>query len=35
VNSTDSPRINKVILKDGDRIFVGRSNPTEIMYMSS
>lgn len=35
VNSTDSPRINKVILKDGDRIFVGRSNPTEIMYTSS
>ena len=35
VNSTDSPRINKVILKDGDRIFVGRSNPTEIMYLSS
>ena len=35
VNSTNSPRINKVILKDGDRIFVGRTNPTEIMFLSS
>jgi hypothetical protein len=35
VNSTDSPRINKVLLKDGDRIFVGRKSPTEIMYFSS
>jgi S1-C subfamily serine protease len=35
VNSTDSPRINKVVLKDGDRIFVGRKSPTEIMYFSS
>jgi hypothetical protein len=32
VNSTESPRVNKVVLKDGDRIFVGRKNPTEIMY---
>jgi S1-C subfamily serine protease len=35
VNSTDSPRINKVVLKDGDRIFVGRKSPTEIMYFSA
>jgi S1-C subfamily serine protease len=35
VNSTDSPRINKVVLKDGDRIFLGRKSPTEIMYFSS
>jgi len=35
VNSTESPRINKVVLKDGDRIFVGRKSPTEIMYFSS
>jgi serine protease Do len=32
VNSTESPRVNKVVLKDGDRIFVGRKDPTEIMY---
>jgi S1-C subfamily serine protease len=35
VNSTDTPRINKVVLKDGDRIFVGRKSPTEIMYFRS
>ena len=35
VNSTESPRINKVVLKDGDRIFVGRKSPTEIMYFSA
>jgi serine protease Do len=35
VNSTDSPRVNKIILKDGDRIFVGRNNATEITYHSS
>jgi hypothetical protein len=35
VNSTESPRINKVVLKDGDRIFVGSKSPTEIMYLSS
>ncbi|MBV9507834.1 MAG: FHA domain-containing protein, partial [Acidobacteriia bacterium] len=35
VNSTASPRINKVLLKDGDRIYVGRKNATEIMYFTS
>jgi serine protease Do len=35
VNSTESPRISKVVLKDGDRIFVGNKSPTEIMYFRS
>jgi serine protease Do len=35
VNSVDSPRINKFVLKNGDRIFVGRRNPTEITYFAS
>jgi pSer/pThr/pTyr-binding forkhead associated (FHA) protein len=35
VNSTDTPRVSKLILKDGDRIFVGRKNPTEITYFAS
>jgi S1-C subfamily serine protease len=35
VNSADSPRINKMLLKNGDRIFIGRKNPTEITYFSS
>jgi serine protease Do len=35
LNSADSPRINKVTIKDGDRIFIGRTNPTEITYFSS
>jgi serine protease Do len=35
LNSADSPRINKVTIKDGDRIFIGRTNPTEITYFSA
>jgi serine protease Do len=35
VNSTDSPRISKMILKNGDRIFIGRKNATEITYFSA
>ncbi len=35
VNSTDSPRISKMTLKTGDRIFIGRKSPTEITYFSS
>jgi serine protease Do len=34
VNSTDSPRIRKVPLKSGDRIFIGKDNPTEITYFA-
>jgi len=35
VNSIDSPRIGKMQLKNGDRIFIGRKNPTEITYFNS
>jgi len=35
VNSADSPRISKMLLKNGDRIFIGRKNSTEITYFSS
>jgi S1-C subfamily serine protease len=35
VNSTDSPRINKVVLKNGDRIFIGRKDPVALTYFSS
>jgi S1-C subfamily serine protease len=35
VNSVDSPRIGKMQLKNGDRIFIGRKNPTEITYFNS
>jgi hypothetical protein len=35
VNSTDSPRISKVTLKNGDRIFIGSKNATEITYFNS
>jgi len=35
VNSTESPRISKMILKNGDRIFIGRKNATEITYFSA
>jgi len=34
INSSDSPRINKVILKHGDRIFLGTKNPTSLTYYS-
>ena len=35
VNSTESPRISKMILKNGDRIFIGRKNATEITYFGA
>ena len=35
VNSLDSPRINKVILRHGDRVFLGKSSPTVFTYYSS
>jgi len=35
INSTDSPRINKVILRHGDRIFLGRKNPTTLTYYAA
>jgi serine protease Do len=35
VNSIDSPRINKVILRHGDRIFLGKTNGTIFTYFSS
>jgi len=35
VNSSDSPRISKMVLKNGDRIFIGRKNATEITYFSA
>ncbi len=34
INSSDSPRINKVMLKHGDRIFLGTKNPTSLTYYS-
>jgi S1-C subfamily serine protease len=35
LNSVDSPRISKMVLKDGDRIFIGHKTPTSITYFSS
>jgi S1-C subfamily serine protease len=35
VNSSDSPRISKMILKNGDRIIIGRKDATEITYFSA
>lgn len=35
VNSTDTPRISKMLLKNNDRIFIGRKNPIEITYFGS
>jgi len=35
VNSTDSPRISKMLLKSGDHIFIGRKDATEITYFGS
>lgn len=35
INSTDSPRISKIVLNNNDRIFIGRKNPTEITYFSA
>ncbi len=35
VNSTDSPRINKVVLRHGDRLYLGKTSPTVFTYYSS
>ena len=35
VNSVDSPRINKVVLRHGDRVFLGRKNGTVFTYYSA
>jgi hypothetical protein len=35
VNSTDSPRINKVVLRHGDRVYLGKTSPTVFTYYSS
>jgi serine/threonine protein kinase len=35
VNSVDSPRVSKVSIKDGDRIFIGRKGTSVITYFSS
>ena len=35
VNSTDSPRINKVVLRHGDRVYLGKTGQTVFTYYSS
>jgi S1-C subfamily serine protease len=35
LNSTDSPRVNKVALKNGDRVYLGRKGATVLTYFSS
>jgi serine protease Do len=35
VNSTDTPRINKVVLKNGDRVILGRKGNVVLTYFSS
>ena len=35
VNSVDSPRVSKVSIKDGDRIFIGKKGTSVITYLSS
>jgi pSer/pThr/pTyr-binding forkhead associated (FHA) protein len=35
VNSTDTPRINKVVLKNGDRVILGRKGSVVLTYFSS
>ncbi len=35
VNSVDSPRINKVVLRHGDRVYLGKKNETVFTYYSS
>ena len=34
INSVDSPRVSKMLLKDGDRIFIGNKSPTQITFVS-
>ena len=33
VNSIDSPRISKVLLRSGDRIYLGRTSQTVLTYL--
>jgi serine/threonine protein kinase len=35
VNSVDSPRVSKVSIKDGDRIFIGKKGTSVVTYFSS
>jgi serine protease Do len=35
VNSTDSPRVNKVFLRNGDRIYLGKSTTTVFTFFNS
>ncbi len=35
VNSTDSPRVNKVFLRNGDRIYLGKSTTTVFTFYNS
>lgn len=35
INSSESQRISKIILKSNDKIFIGRINPIEITYFSA
>jgi serine protease Do len=35
VNSTDSPRVNKVFLRNGDRIYLGKSTTTVFTFYDS
>jgi S1-C subfamily serine protease len=35
VNSVDSPRINKVVLRHGDRVYLGKLNGTVFTYFSA
>ena len=35
LNSPDSPRISKVALKNGDRVFLGRKGATVMTYFAS
>jgi len=34
VNSTDSPRVNKVALKNGDRLYIGKKGAAVLTYFS-
>jgi pSer/pThr/pTyr-binding forkhead associated (FHA) protein len=35
LNSPDSPRINKVALKNGDRVYLGRKGGTILTYFAT
>jgi len=34
VNSTDTPRVNKVVLKNGDRLYIGKKGAAVLTYFS-